>query len=518
MTLGGHSILVMLTRLMRRVDPFQEIDTASDISSAVRQAPVLIACQGARFLFYIATSYILTILVSPAEFGRLLLMGVPVALVNLLGDLGLGDGVVRSREMNAPLASLFFWINVSVALIAGAVLVILVPLFEWWFGGVELLDLALCIAGCMVVGGLAAQYRALLRRQLRVASLGIAESVMTAATSLVSVQAALLGMGAASIPIGRAAGLVVELAVLVHLSGWIPGRISRLGLAVPVISFGWKLALSGVFHFGVGAVSVLALGRFYPSESLGLVERAQSLSRDVLSRFGSVVRKLAFPVIARRVVSTGGHDASAGAKLVGLGLLAWVPPCFVLASLMPSLVELALGEKWSGLGPYLGWAWLGFSFWLPNQFAVAMLLAHGHSGLLLKFNGCTFILYLAAVIPGVWFGLLEYVAVLSVLRLAGDIVQLALFGRKCRAGWKAWALRSVWLSLVGSGLAAFVLAVGLLVGASPSVVLAVVFILGWLLLLGLRSGELRSLIRSVANVYSWPAAGSSRSALRASNE
>lgn len=480
-----------------RSSPFGQVESSGDVRAASRQVPIVLLSQVVRFFLFLGSAYVLTRLVPPSEFGRLLMVGVPVAAVNLLGDLGLGDGVVRCRELDSRLASFFFWTNFVVGTIAATCLLALTPAFESWFDGVELLDLSFAFSIVTIQGSLVAQYRALLRRQLRLSTLSMGEVLVTASTAVVSILAAIFGLGALCIPIGRSVGLSVDLLLLAHLTGWIPGRVSSFRQARPVLAFGWKLALSGVFHFGMTAASAFLLGRYYSPEAMGFVERSQELSRGLVGRFGLVVNRLAFPLLARRTQSDSVGGTRLASHMIEAGLLAWVVPCLVIAGVMPSLVQVSLGADWHGLGSFLMWSWLGLGFWLPLSFSVSMLLAHGYSGLLVKTNVCIFCMQSMIAGLGIWLGIEAYMLASGVAGFVLGIVQICILGRKCSADWSRWLIRGLMVSCLGLVVAGLLVAqVGPRLGAWPTLALGGFIVCGWLAGVVLASDEVRRIARA----------------------
>lgn len=490
---GFASLRTNLREILRRESPFGEVESSGDSRSASRQLPLILACQGIRFLLFTINAYALTLLVDSEEFGRLLMVGVPIAFVNLFGDLGLGDGVVRTRQMDAALASVFFWANLVIGSAAAAMLMLLLPIFEPWFG-VDLLDLTIAFSVVMILGGCVAQYRALLRRQLRLASLSVGEVGVTVAASAGSIAGAVAGLGALSVPLGRGVGLLVDLLILIHLSGWLPGRVSGLSRARPVFAFGWRLALSGVFYFGMAAISNLLLGRFYGPESLGFVERATELSRGFVSRFDQVVRRISYPLIARRTQSDPEGGTRMASRLVKVSIFIWVVPALLLAGIMPSLVSILFGDEWQELGKFLGWAWLGLALWFPLTMATSMLLAHGHSGLLVRINIVMFMVQMAIVAAGLKLGLETYMLLTGFASVVSGCVQLLLMGRRCGADWPGW-LRLSALTMASGVMMALVLVSGASRVVSPFAVVMIggVLMLGWLAIVGWRSSEAKSI-------------------------
>ena len=208
--------------------PFTEVAPEGDAKLVHRQLGFVIGGIAIRFFCFLIGSLVLTSLIPAAEFGLLVYISVPLSLANLFGDFGLGDGAIRLKRADPRTASLFLWVNLSLAIGSAGLFVASIPLFELWFEGAELMDLALAFAANIVVLGISGQYRALLRRQMRLKLLSATEVATSVVTNGVSVALAMLGLGVIAIPLGRLASLVLELLIFVAATGWVPGRVAKL--------------------------------------------------------------------------------------------------------------------------------------------------------------------------------------------------------------------------------------------------------------------------------------------------
>ena len=116
-------------------------------------------------------------MIAPEDFARMIYIGVPLSLVNLFGDFGLGDGAIRLKRVDSRIASLFLWISFFAAFVSSLLFLASIPLFELWFYETELMDLGLAFAAVVIVQRFQGQYRALLRRQMRLKLLSTSDVV-----------------------------------------------------------------------------------------------------------------------------------------------------------------------------------------------------------------------------------------------------------------------------------------------------------------------------------------------------
>ena len=137
-------------------------------------------------------------------------------------------------------------------------------------------------------------------------------------------------------------------------------------------------------------------------------------------------------------------------RLVLLASDLWVIPLACVVSLTDPIVKIAFGEDWAGLGYYLAWACIGLAFWFPGRFANSLLLAKGHSSLLLKVNFVLFLTRMAVTIVGIMYGLKVYVALVGCSEAISGLVLIGLVGRRCNVDWWAWVKRCVIAAGIGA--------------------------------------------------------------------
>jgi O-antigen/teichoic acid export membrane protein len=369
-----------------------------------------------RFSCFLLGSIVLTKLIAPEDFARLIYIGVPLSLASLFGDFGLGEGAIRLKRVDSRIASLFLWISLSAAFVCALVFLAFIPLFELWFHGTELMDLGLAFAAVVLVQGFQGQYRALLRRQMRLKLLSTSDVVTSVIANGISVTLAFFGFGVIAIPLGRLAALVCELIIFVGATGWIPGRMAKLSETSGTLGFGFKLAASGFFHFGMSSISAFVLGRMFPEELLGYLERANTMAHGVTDRLRQVVSRVMFPLLSRSQhgprlqfedLATSTHRILARLTIL---------PSLLLVPFVPHAVLAIFGEEWVPMGSYLGWIIFGVAMAIPSWVAVMALLSAGGSGTLLKINIGIFVLrMLVLAITVLWYrDLWLYVVVVSI--------------------------------------------------------------------------------------------------------
>ncbi len=381
--------------------PFDTVDSTGDVGSVRRQFKYVVAVQGVRFFIYSGTQALLPILIDPKSFALILMVSVPISLANLFGDFGVSEGLVRAKTLTRELASLLFWIALAIAVVAATIAIVTVPIFEAWYETTGLLSITACFAAVMVVKSAAAQYHAMLRRQLRIKAISGLEMTASVLSNGTTLTMAVLGFGVVAIPLGFLAGGLFEIVAAAFLVGWLPGRAAPLKAAKDVLKFGIGLSASGALHFGTTALVNLTLGRYIPGASLGIFERAQSLTFGVVDRIKSVSSRVFYPVLARRYADRGTTEELA-VPIVKACFLLWMPPVALAAAMVIPITREIYGEEWAGLGLLMVYLLAAMGLWLPDQVVFQSLLAHGKTKYLVKLNAVGLILKASVVVVAAW--------------------------------------------------------------------------------------------------------------------
>lgn len=484
---------------MTRRDPFETGSSSGDIGVVRRQFGFIVFVQVARFLLYLGTSVALPFFIDPASFGLLLLVSVPISLAQLFGDFGIAESLVRARTLDSELASLLFWIALGLGLVSATVVIGSVPLFEAWYETEGLFSLSVAFSVLLLLRIAGSQYRALLRRQLRLKAMNWLELGTSLVTNSATILLALLGVGVISVPIGLAAGAMCELIGFAIITWWVPGRPAKLSGAGSSLRFGVGLSVSGALLFGGVAVSNLLLGRFIPEAQLGLFERATAMTRGVIDRLQSIGSRLLYPLLSRCLHSHG-ETGRIGRPLLSAAFVIWTPAVVLAAVAMGPVLRSIYGSEWEDLGRMVSLLTLSFAVWLPGQVLFQSLLAHGRTRYLVLVNGARFILWcIAAAISAQLGSVLLFVVCTSALNLVMGCWNLWVIRRLVR--WeKEWSALEAGFATIGAALPAglFLLAGFLSLHLGIGLLAGVVSLAGMVVfwVRSPRSAEFRSLFAS----------------------
>src|ERR1700704_5106317 len=144
---------------------------------SVRGGAAIMGVQAAQFGLNLTSTAVLARLLTPGDFGLVAMSAAIGNLPLLFLDLGLGSATVQRADLTRSQVSALFWINTALGLFLAAILAGLAPLVARFYGQPQLIGVTMALALGFVLGGVSIQPNALLRRQMRFASLAGIELV-----------------------------------------------------------------------------------------------------------------------------------------------------------------------------------------------------------------------------------------------------------------------------------------------------------------------------------------------------
>ena len=308
--------------------------------------------RGVVQLLSFATTVLVARILVPADFGVMALAGMFIATAGLLAEMGLGGAIVQFRDLDRRELNTCFWITVTLAAIAYAVLSLGASVIATWFAVPRLaevlpvLALGLPVNACTVVSG------SLLRKRLALDRVSQAEIIGAVVTLPVMLCCALAGLGVWTLVIGSLVGWVVRGAVIFAFAPWLPGL--RIGgeRAKEVIHF--SLTTLGItMLWAIREQSdVAVIGKITGQVTVGLYSMAKDLAMLPTAKISSVVFLLSSPMMAELQTDIAAMRR-AFFRAVRLTASIALPASAGMALVADDMVAVLLGPKWLPAVPVL---------------------------------------------------------------------------------------------------------------------------------------------------------------------
>lgn len=306
--------------------------------------------QGSSIAIQLASTVILSRLLSPNDYGVMTMVMALVSFAGLFRDLGLSSAAIQKKDLTRAQQSNLFWLNTAMGALMTILVAVSSPLVVWFYGKPELLWVTVALSATFLIGSLGTQHGAMLVRNMqfgRKAVAGIAGSVITLATA---VGFAMNGYAYWSLVCGNIVGGLTTTTLLFILSPFQPRWITRGTGIRNMLKFGANITAFDVVNYFARNLDNFLIGKFIGTAALGIYGRAYSLLMLPISSLRGPITSVTYPALCRlRDQPEAWRDYYLKTVLL-LAFLSMPLACWLYLVASP-LVLLLLGESWEGVAP-----------------------------------------------------------------------------------------------------------------------------------------------------------------------
>jgi O-antigen/teichoic acid export membrane protein len=356
----------------------------------------------AQVLSFAATVLIARILV-PADYGVMALAGVFIGTANMLAELGLGRAIIQFRDLDRRELDTCFWLTMSFATIAFAVLFLGASMIARWFEVPRLADVLPVLAlgppltACSVVSD------GLLRKRLALDRVSQAEIIGGGVALPVMLCCALAGYGVWALVIGSLVNSAVRSLAIFAFAPWRPGL--RIGgeRAKEMLRFSLTTLGANILWVLGEQADVLVIGKITGQVTVGLYSMAKQLALLPGHKISTVVNMLSSPMMAELQTNVDAMRAAFYRTVRLTGAIA-LPTSAGMALVAGELVAVVLGPKWSPAVPILRLLCLYAAVRSIDVLVAPVLVARHREGLLFWYCLALLITVPAAALGALWDG------------------------------------------------------------------------------------------------------------------
>jgi O-antigen/teichoic acid export membrane protein len=308
----------------------------------------------------------------PGEMGLATLAWSLSVAMEAFNGLGVGQVVVRQRDLSHRELSGLFWFSTLLGVAAVAVMAALAPFVAQFYANWRLYPMIVAAAAKLILVGAALVPLQLLTRDLNFRVSGAVQTLATLGESITKVVLVVAGMGAWGLVLANVARGLYLLAALWWLAPFRPALAVEDASTRRSIRFGLRVAAASIIYHVYRNTDFLLIGRFLGTRAVGIYRAAWDLGMTPLEIILQVVNRVQFPIYARLQSLpqelTRAFYRSARSLLLILGPIAALI-CFA----SPDIFHLIGGGKWLPAVPLvqlLVWASLlrGISLLFPQLY------------------------------------------------------------------------------------------------------------------------------------------------------
>jgi len=336
---------------------------------AIRGAGVTVLAQSLGFAIQMIATVVLARLLTPADFGLVIMVTTFSLLLMNFGLNGFTEAVLQREEIDHALASNLFWINVGLGLLLTIGFAAAGPLLARFYGDLRVAAVAVAMSVTIFFTCLSVQHLALLKRAMRFSVISANDIFARAVSVAVSILLAQMGWGYWALVAGAVALPLATSIGALTLCRWVPGLPRRGVGTVPMVRFAMNTYGRFTANYFTWNLDNLLVGWRFGPQPLGFYKKAYDLFVLPTNQLSAPLTTVAVATLSRLTGDSIQYrryyfSALSLMAFVGMGLGA------DLTLVGKDLVLVLLGPQWEESGRI-------FTFFGPGIGIMLLYYTHG---------------------------------------------------------------------------------------------------------------------------------------------
>jgi polysaccharide transporter, PST family len=380
-----------------------EFDVSMDMDglkrASIRGSVATGLAQGVKMISQFASQLVLARLLFPQDFGLVAMIFPVLALVQILGDLGLAQAIIQRPKLTQAQVSSLFWITVTAGTLLGLIVVGIAPIAAGLYSEPRLIAPMRALGATLPIAALGILPVALLTRQMRFGVLSTHDVIATLSGISSSIVSALNGLSYWSLVVGSLVTISVNLLLNWWRCSWRPSFPQLADSSLSDLRFGGGITVSNLSNFITTSGDALIIGLTIGKTALGLFDRSYRLVALPTSQLMAPIGNVATPLLCR-LADRPDRYRQTFLELFQALLLLIVPIMLIGTSNAAVLVHWLLGERWEAASPVFAWICVGGLTTGAYQSAVWLFISQGRTGKLAAYLLTAALINLSAFLLG----------------------------------------------------------------------------------------------------------------------
>ena len=336
---------------------------------AVRGAGVTLLSSGMGLALQVVSTVVLARLLTPKDFGLVTMVTTFSLLLANFGFNGLTEAVIQREEMDHPLASTLFWINLAAGALLTVAFAAASSLLARFYHDPPVRQVAIAISLTIFLTSISVVHLALLKRAMLFSGVSFIDVGARVAAVIVSIALAWAGWkywalvaGVIAVPLTTSVGAFM-------LCRWIPGAPRRVAGTTSTLRFALHTYGNFTVNYFSRNTDNLLVGWRFDARSLGFYKKAYDLFALSAGQLVSSISLVVVAALSRLTRDLGLYkryllSAITVTAFVGMGLGAG------LTLTGTDLIRILLGPGWEPAGHI-------FTFFGPGIGVMVIYCTHG---------------------------------------------------------------------------------------------------------------------------------------------
>ncbi len=308
--------------------------------------------RGSIQLVSFVVTLVLARIMGPTEYGLVSLVTVFTSLAAVIVDGGFSSALIQRKDADEVDYSSALVLTVAISGILYLALLLAAPAIADMYSEPRLVAITRAIAALILIGAFNSIQVAFASKHFMFRQLFVSNLLSSVLSGFIGIVLALQGLGVWALVAQQLARQTLACIVMFVTVGWKPTFAFSFDSVKDLFSFGKNVLAGNLLVSFFLNVRSMIIGLICDATVLGYFNRGRQFSSTMMEAIGGSIQDVLFPTFA--VVQ---DDTAFVKKLVRrairLSCFVIFPLMFGLAVCGPALVEVLLGEAWTGCVPYL---------------------------------------------------------------------------------------------------------------------------------------------------------------------
>ena len=375
---------------------------------------------GAQTVSFIV-SIILARLIAPEYYGKIALITVFTAILQVFVDSGLGNALIQKKDADDLDFSTVFFTNIAFCIVLYGLLFIAAPFIAKFYSDEQFTILVRVLGLTLVISGVKNVLQAYVAKNMIFKKFFFATLLGTIISAIVGVCLAYRGFGVWALITQQLTNLFIDTFVLWIIVPWKPALQFSFERLKQLFSFGWKLLLSAIITTIYSKLRQLIIGKKYTSTDLAYYNKAEVFPNIIVANIDTSLNSVLFSAMASSQENVD-IVKSMARRTLKVSTYIMSPLMIGLAVTAPSVIKLLLTDKWMFCVQYLRVFCIYYMFYPIFTVNLNAINAMGRSDLFLKIEIVKKVVGFSVLFSSMWFGVWVMACCLLIENLSEQII------------------------------------------------------------------------------------------------
>ncbi len=326
---------------------------------------------------------VLARMLDPEVFGTVAKVTIITTILLVFVDSGMANSLIQKKDPDDLDFSSVFFFNIVFCLLLYTGLFFAAPAISRFYDDAELTAIVRVLGLTVVVAGVKNVQQAYVSKTLQFKRFFFATLGGTLFSAALGITMVFRGYGVWSLVAQQLSNVTVNTAILWLTVGWRPKWMFSFKRLVGLLSYGWKLLVSGLLDSVYNKLREIMIAVFYTDADLAYYNRGNTYPYLIVENINASIDSVLLPVLSAEQDHTE-QVRSMTRRAIRISTYVMMPMMMGLAVCAEPLVRLLLTEKWLPCVPYLRIFCFSYAFYPLHTANLNAIKAMGRSDLFLK--------------------------------------------------------------------------------------------------------------------------------------